>query len=385
MPETLIHVGDVLDVLPKLPARYFSAVCTSPPYFAMRDYGVPETSWPEIIYQPLDCVPPITVPAMRCCLGLEPTPAEYVAHLVHIFRAVRRTLNEHGTLWLVMGDCFATNPGNGRGRGERATLANGGANPHRSSSPRGHCSRQKNLLGIPWRVALALQADGWILRADNVWHKPNGMPESMRDRTTRAHEYIFVFSQRPRAYFWNADAVREEAVSGHRERPGEAQRGGPAIPPGASPHTGLRKPQPRENGRNLRSVWSIPTAPTTRTNHATFPPRIPELCVLAATSEGGVCVRCFRPWKRNHAGAWAPNCSCLTHTGEPMLMPAVVLDPFGGTGTTAIMANRHHRNAHLIEINPAAAVAAQNRVYDELGTVFNPVSFRHYKPAKVKP
>lgn len=243
---------------------------TSPPYFGLRDYGHDGQ------------------------LGLERTPDEYIAAMVEVFRCVRDLLADDGTLWLNLGDSY------------------GGS---------------KQLLGIPWRVALALQADGWVLRQDIIWHKPNPTPESVRDRCTKAHEYIFLLSKSER-YFYDADAIKEPVASSTIERlsqPTLAQQVGSDRVPGKT--NGRMKAVGSPDLRNKRSVWTVTTKPYKGAHFATFPPDLIEPCILAGSRVGDI-----------------------------------VLDPFIGSGTTAAVAIRHGRQYLGCELNPEYGPLQQERI-----------------------
>lgn len=410
MAEITIHCGDVLDVLPTLSAGSVSCIVTSPPYFRLRDYGVPSSDWPEITYRPMEWCP-----EMQCCLGHEDSPEAFVAHLVYVFRLLHRVLHRTGTAWLNLGDCYATNPGNGRGRGERATLGNGGGAPHRSGQNRsGHSLKRNNLLLIPHAVAMALRADGWRLRSDIVWAKAvsmcptysgSVMPESARNRPTMAHEALFLLAKSPR-YFYDDFAVRE--IAAVADNADDHQRGTAETP---SPF------------RNLRNVWTINPQPLRLRHHSTFPEALVEPCIRASTSERGVCPSCGAPWLRvvhvpkvpdevftarsapqdglirsgstrngklrGHGQKlqdwrnahppetvdWRPGCDCGSN--EPV--PATVLDPFGGAGTTALVAHRLRRDTLAIEINPQSAHAAARRVACRFGTLFDPIHVTNFE------
>lgn len=273
---------------------------TSPPYFGLRDYG------------------------MAGQLGLENTPAEYVAKMVEVFRGVRRVLREDGTLWLNLGDSYATN------RGYQVPSTKGGPKHSGSQAAGGKGSavpdglKPKDLLGVPWRVAFALQADGWYLRQDIVWQKPNPMPESVRDRCTKAHEYIFLLSKSERYYF-DADAIKEPAQNwGLRDR-SNFRNGTTDL---KLKQNGLIGKHDEENPtRNKRSVWTVTTKPFKGAHFATFPIALIEPCVLAGSKPGDT-----------------------------------VLDPFGGAGTTALAAMKHGRNAVLCELNPEYIGIARARI-----------------------
>lgn len=296
---------------------------TSPPYWGLRDYGVDRQ------------------------IGLEKTPQEYAENIVAVFREVRRALREDGTLWLNLGDCYATGagkvgdcPGGGKD-GERwkkvfgknahagSTAAAGLTSPNRMPIPG---LKPKDLVGIPWRVAFALQADGWYLRSDIIWSKPNPMPESVTDRPTKAHEYIFLLSKSKR-YYYDTEAIAEpQSESERRRRLLEADKGangkytmrrdgqtGARAPSesGACRNREGRQALAKKGTRNKRSVWTVPTRPYTGAHFAVFPPDLIRPCILAGCRPGGT-----------------------------------VLDPFAGSGTTGVVAEEEGRNSVLIELNP---------------------------------
>jgi len=314
--STHIIVRDCLEALCKLPDESVHCVVTSPPYWGLRDYGI------------------------NGQLGLESSFQDYLATMVKVFREVRRVLRKDGTLWLNMGDSYVHGvPGGGsvfdngrtdgrifyegdkaRGRTKISTFING--------------LKSKDLCGIPWRLAFALQADGWYLRSDIIWHKPNPMPESVTDRPTKSHEYVFLMSKSER-YFYDAEAVKEDRADNRENdgalKPSERNRGGRKD--------GFTKPNGIDlahlNGkRNRRSVWTIPTAPFPEAHFATFPPALVEPCILAGCPKGGL-----------------------------------VLDPFGGAGTTALIAERLGRETILIELNPQYAAMAERRLRDNNSSV----------------
>jgi site-specific DNA-methyltransferase (adenine-specific) len=285
---------------------------TSPPYFGLRDYGVAGQ------------------------IGLEPTPDEFVAQLVAVFREVRRVLRDDGTVWLNLGDSYAANVSTNGGYSEKSTLAGftsantKGRQANESGERRkiDHGVKPKDLLGIPWRVAFALQQDGWYLRQDIIWHKPNPMPESVRDRCTKAHEYIFLLSKSPKYYFdWQA---MQEPATGRPPGNKKPTKGGReyASAEGEHHHTAanLHNIEARET-RNRRSVWTVTTKPFKGAHFATFPPDLIEPCVLAGCPVGGT-----------------------------------VLDPFGGAGTTALVATKHNRKSFSCELNPAYSEMAEARL-----------------------
>jgi DNA modification methylase len=258
-------------------------------------------------------------------IGLEETPEAYVAKMVEVFREVKRVLRDDGTLWLNLGDSYNGN----RGRSTSFQSATETALP---SLPTGHGRTvkglgNKQLLGIPWRVAFALQQDGWYLRQDIIWHKPNPMPESVRDRCTKAHEYVFLLSKSERYYF-DLEAISEPVASATVKRLSQrtlAQQTGSSRVPGKT--NGPMKAVGNTERRNRRSVWSVATKPYKGAHFATYPPELIRPCILASCPKGGT-----------------------------------VLDPFGGSGTTAQVAIEEGRNAVLCELNPAYIELAKHRL-----------------------
>jgi DNA modification methylase len=389
-PWLTVYQGDCREVMASMEAESVHCVVTSPPYWGLRDYGIGGQ------------------------LGLEATPEEYVANMVAVFREVRRVLRADGTVWLNLGDSYAGGSGKS---GPRSGLADAGANsPEAMRRTLAELAEQyperqkvaglkpKDLVGIPWRVAFALQADGWYLRSDIIWSKPNPMPESVTDRPTKAHEYLFLLSKSPR-YYYDADAVREpDAGTDHNHRNVLDGRNG--------------------SGRNLRSVWSIATQPYPGAHFATFPEALVEPCVKAGTSERGVCPECGAPWVREvelgelvrddgsavklvepikrdaslsawsrpggkvetvvpnafherKTTGWRPSCGHTSdweewkhppatgwvRKGSPP-MPATVLDPFAGSGTTGRVAQRLGRRAVLIDLSGEYLTQAMRRNQD---------------------
>ena len=305
-----IIVGDSRDVLLMLPDQSVHCIVTSPPYFGLRDYGMADQ------------------------MGLEETPDAFVAGMVGVFREARRVLRDDGTLWLNLGDSYAGG-GNYRGVNSEASLSpkqrsNGGARgvSQLLGAKNTPGLKPKDLIGIPWRVAFALQADGWYLRQDIIWHKPNPMPESVRDRCTKAHEYIFLLSKSP-TYYYDMDAIAEPTVN-----PNSGKTWSDRKANGEPIRHGLQSAKFHKVGgfassdkRNRRSVWTITPKKFKGVHFATFPPDLIEPCILAGCPVGGT-----------------------------------VLDPFGGSGTTGLVAKSHGRNALLIELNPEYAAMAEARI-----------------------
>jgi DNA modification methylase len=340
---TRLYHGDVLDVLAQLPDGVAQTVVTSPPYWALRDYGTGTWTGGDPACQQRvggqvgDTKAPgaITagvrpgVDAGRCLecgavrvdqqVGLEPSPAEYVESLVAVFREVRRVLRDDGTVWLNLGDSYAGAGLNGSadfnerwyGRTSRKTAGRDRRKPDQTAVPDG--LKPKDMVGIPWRVALALQADGWYLRMDVVWSKPNPMPESVTDRPTTAHEYLFLLAKRER-YFYDSEAIREaHQPDGRRKTVHDHQT--PNSHPNYDNMGGGNERWPN-GGRNKRSVWTIPTEPVLDAHFATFPRALVRPCVLAGSREGDV-----------------------------------VLDPFAGSGTVALVARQLGRHSIGIDLN----------------------------------
>jgi len=298
-----VFFGDCRDTMRDLKAQGVRVQCcvTSPPYFGLRDYGHPGQ------------------------IGLEKTPAEYVAGLVDVFDGVRELLADDGVLWLNLGDSYGTGTTAARQPSKTSTKISAAA--HEAQGAR-HGGMAKQLMGMPWRVAFALQEAGWYLRQDIIWHKPNPMPESVTDRCTKAHEYLFLLTKSER-YFFDHVAIQEPETMKPQNRltPRKAN-------PDAKVH-GMPEYRQQEGGtgggmRNRRSVWSVNTAPYGGAHFATFPPALIEPCILAGCPEGGT-----------------------------------ILDPFGGAGTTGLVADRLNRNAILIELNPEYATMAHARIHGD--------------------
>ena len=326
-------------------------VVTSPPYWGLRDYG------------------------MNGQLGLEGTPEEYIENMVAVFREVWRVLRDDGTCWMNMGDCYNAYNHN------RGSAAGANKNHHEimPSADRGLSAQSlkpKDLVGMPWRLAFALQADGWYLRSDIIWAKPNPMPESVTDRPTKSHEYMFLLTKKPR-YYYDADAVREDGIKGAAGSRFDIGKTG-TRDGGDRAQSGYRN----GSGRNLRDVWHIATQPYPAAHFATYPEKLVEPCVKAGTSKKGICSKCGAGWvrvvereygfddssTRHIAGndktigqgwegtqrradvrttttGWRPACECNAPT-----VPAIVFDPFGGSGTTASVALKLGRRAVVMDI-----------------------------------
>jgi DNA modification methylase len=323
------HIGDCIDILPTLDPQSVQAIVTSPPYFGLRDYGLPPTDWPAISYAPMAGLPELDIPAWRGCLGLEPTLEMYTAHLVYVFRLAREVLKDDGVLWLNLGDSYASS-GKHATLGKKSGLNNGTLyeNSKKQTIPSGRAPtpkglKPKDLMLVPHRVALALQADGWYLRNDNIWHKPNCMPGSQKDRATRDHEYVFQLTKQARYYF-DMDAVRVKAQD-RDWKTWEERKALGGFDDGREKTT-LDNGQyslkhgagfaPVNGGRSLRTVWKIATKPYSEAHFAVMPPPLAELCIKASTKPGDS-----------------------------------VLDMFGGSGTTARAAVKLGRKAILIELS----------------------------------
>lgn len=384
--------GDALTVLRTLPDQSVQCCVTSPPYFGLRDYGV--------VGQ----------------LGLEKTPQLYVDAMVGVFSEVKRVLRDDGTLWLNIGDSYA---GSGKGgnpeEGKQATNR-GSQSIGVLYGKTGETARQaavtnvtrktfdgikaKDLIGIPWMLAFALRADGWYLRSDIIWHKPNPMPESVTDRPTKSHEYLFLLTKSER-YFYDADAIAEPSAETSILRLAqptlEDQQGSSRVPGKTN------GPMKAVGGstRNARSVWSITTVGYSEAHFATFPPKLIEPCILAGSAKQA-CEKCDAPWERisgrekqpeayadqkydtanplyatkRNMGAryqaelnanpkltlgFKPTCDC-ENSGTAS---SLILDPFGGAGTTGLVADRLGRDALLVELNPNYAEMARKRIHSD--------------------
>ena len=343
--------GDCREILKTIQDQSINCCVTSPPYFGLRDYGVAGQ------------------------IGLEQTPEQFVEQIVSVFREVRRVLRPDGTLWLNLGDSYATHrAGMQEDPMKTSTLART-RNQEVANKASRECERylkcptlpEKNLIGVPWMVAFALRADGWYLRQDIIWSKPNPMPESVTDRCTKAHEYLFLLTKSPR-YYYDQDAILEPIAQASVERLSQdvaSQNGSNRVPgktngsmkavgrahlPGNKSHKGTTAYEDGDelmrtkaglvdyaekvqnnpllaSWRNKRSVWTVTTQPFKDAHFATFPPALIEPCILAGCPKSGT-----------------------------------VLDPFGGAGTTGLVADRLQRNSILIELNHSYAAMARNRI-----------------------
>jgi DNA modification methylase len=434
-PDFTLYVGGAREVLATLPAGSVDCCVTSPPYWGLRDYGTgsweggdegcdhqrPSTSmnvgfnerWGQGAgarkqerksegQWPREC-PACGARRVDRQLGLESTPEEYVAALVGVFREVRRVLADTGTLWLNLGDSYS------------ATIRETGRNDDGvvSTSPdtwtwrmeqRDRAARRvgskpglaaKNLVGIPWRVAFALQADGWYLRSDIIWAKPSPMPESVTDRPTKAHEYVFLLAKQPR-YWFDQEAVREPGQDWTRGGPGVGIQETHHYGAGNGGNSGLPaiakryKDGAAASGRNVRSVWEIATQPYADAHFATFPEELARRCILAGCPEW-VCGTCGKPRERivqtqpgedakprlsderkanngflpPHAGYRGASVTATTgwsDCGHGDYRPGTVLDPFMGSGTTALVARKLGRRAVGVELNETYARLAARRL-----------------------
>lgn len=444
-----LYQADVLEALCKLKDDSVHCVVTSPPYWGLRAYPIRASIWlgdrnckhswgkPSRkkgiqgghnqgnraddpggpVYWP---TPDTHSGFCRACgawkgvLGIEPTLELYLLHMVAVFREVHRVLRCDGTLWLNMGDAYAQG---GRRRTdlkrardiERAQAysydvrgwrpawhAFQGVNRDAGTNVAG--LKTKDLIGMPWRLALALQADGWYIRSDIIWHKPNPLPESVRDRPTKAHEYLFLLTKRKR-YYYDQQAIREDGS----KRPWNSSKMGqyPKLRSASKSERallrtrgfGTKHPPYAQTGRNSRTVWTIPTQRSSELHFATFPEKLVEPCILAGTSEKGCCSSCRAPYQRivarhryatrrgntgkfdptgfthqdkgRHLTAsqtlgWERACTCKPHKTRKTI-PCLVLDPFAGTSTTGIVALKHKRHFLGIELSSSYCRISKKR------------------------
>lgn len=355
MQANRIIQGDALAVLKTLPDGCVQTCVTSPPYYGLRDYGTAQwvggndvscdhetaiEKWTQKNFlrsagvtglgnqggaaraRLREC-PGCGASRVDVQIGLEETPAEYVSKIVEAFREVRRVLKDDGTLWLNLGDSYSNDNkwgGSTSGKHVQGLHGKSGARDRRVTG-----LAPKNLIGIPWRVAFALQDDGWILRSDIIWHKNNPMPESVADRPTKSHEYIFLFAKSER-YYYCADAIREECVTESNVR-NRAKEGGWANGALLTPIGKGEREWNHPLGRNKRSVWTVNTQPYPGAHFAVMPPKLVEPCILAGSRPGDV-----------------------------------VLDPFSGSGTVPMVAVQTGRQYLGVELNPEYIKLAHKRL-----------------------
>ncbi len=333
-----ILAGCCLSILSTLPAQSINTCVTSPPYWGLRDYGITGQ------------------------LGLESSVHDYVRNIVNVFREVRRVLRDDGTVWVNLGDSYASQGGAGQ-QGKHGQRNSRTHTQHPLLASANTCGlKPKDLVGIPWRVAFALQEDGWYLRSDIIWAKPNPMPESVTDRPTKSHEYIFLLSKSER-YYYDADAIAEPVTASTVERISQPtigdQRGSDRVPGktngpmkavvkrsgNKARKPGIDRGCPEGTGsnvcgsvpwegatRNKRTVWSVTTKKFSEAHFATYPADLIEPCILAGCPEGGT-----------------------------------ILDPFFGAGTTGLVADRNGRHCVGIELNPAYVRIAERRLRKDAG------------------
>jgi DNA modification methylase len=431
MKRNTIYHGDALEVLKTFPDNSIDCCVTSIPYWGLRDYGTGK--W---IGGDKNCKHQRKKHGDKCItgtrnviggtgngiykdvcnmcgairkdaqIGLEKTPGEFVTKIVKVFMEVLRVLKPTGTLWLNIGDTYAQSSyGTGGGWAKNEKPYHNAPSQKRSlfSDPGyKHGLKNKNIVGIPFRVAFALQEAGWYLRQDIIWNKPNPMPESVTDRCTKAHEYIFLLSKSPN-YYYDAEAIKTESFDPNDDRGGRGNQ--KRIP--TEKISGIRNSgiYPKAN---KRSVWTVTTQPYSEAHFATFPEKLIEPCILAGTSEKGCCSECGKPYKRivkkkliptykasfnsvidkrdleadiqdqgsnrskdGHKPLWAyysetvgwrATCKC-----EAEIVPAIVLDPFNGSGTTTILSRKKGRDSIGIELNEKYIEMSNKRSHKELG------------------
>lgn len=390
--QTIVE-GDCLEVLAGLPAKSVQCVMTSPPYWGLRSYGFKADD-----------------PARKKMIGMEPTFDRHLWNLVRVFREVRRVLRDDGTLWLNYGDSHANDEKWGGGQSSQLNRRASGVTP---CVPHKGCRTglpSKNLIGMAWRIAFALQADGWILRRDIIWHKRSPMPESARDRPTKAHEYVFLFSKSPR-YFYDQEAGRESTRGSDTHGKGRAPH---EMPKTMSMGEGIKNNVSFSaatwgavQSRNARSVWTLSSEPFAGAHFATFPTELVARCLRPGTSLTGCCSTCgapwrriiereriatrpgtgskvsidrrtgeslqcsYRPWAAEEVGnrdpkrhvthfqttGWQRGCE---HEVEPV--SCAVLDPFAGSGTVGVVCRRMGLNFIGIELSPEYAAMARKRI-----------------------
>jgi DNA modification methylase len=449
------YVGDCLNVLRNMPGNSVHCCVTSPPYYGLRDYGT--ASWEggdsacDHLGEPFRTSANVNAntdsggddvknkekrqPFGETCgkcgarrvdqqIGLEKSPAEFIANLVAVFREVRRVLHPSGTAWVNMGDSYANDAKwGGSTGGKHVKELHGSKGNGRTKKNTG--LKQKDLMGMPWMLAFALRDDGWYLRQDIIWAKPSPMPESVVDRCTKSHEYVFLLAKNP-TYFYDHETIKERSLSA-----GVPMKTADGWDTGEGSHGTIHRngrEQGHANGnipplKNRRSVWNVASAPYAEAHFATYPPELIRPMIRAGTSEKGVCSRCLSPWVRvtekqklkrerpneyvkrqperplgdkladapsevrasasarmgrgagwregkvstcsnSVAGVvvttrgWQPSCKC--EAGEPV--PATVIDIFGGSGTSGMVARQEGRRCILIELNPKYAALHRARV-----------------------
>jgi len=439
--------GDCLKSLRNLAPKSVNTCVTSPPYFGLRDYGTAEWEggdegcnhsyqvktpynkdfnerWGNSPGQKKQESQRHEVTYKGVCkkcgairkdsqIGLEETPEEFVENLVKVFKEVKRVLRDDGTVWLNLGDSYIS--GKSRYSTKEQSILGGGNNEQKLGRLQrggkkdfyGHpFYKDKDLAGIPWRVAFALQQDGWYLRQDIIWHKPNPMPESVRDRCTKSHEYIFLLSK-SKKYYYDNEAIKEDAVTGKdlgilrsKQNMSDKYVSAHAQSIQDRKESGIDSRKAGTGKRNKRSVWTVTTKPFKGAHFAVFPMDLIEPCVLAGCPEK-VCVECSEPYKRitsrnsnplevddstldrygnGKAGVhrkvggqyqkwlnenplvtvgWEKQCDCKTNETKG----GIVIDPFGGSGTTGLVAQNNNRNAILLELNPEYIEIAESRLY----------------------
>lgn len=298
-----LHVGDALEVLKTLDSESVNTCVTSPPYYGLRDYGHDGQ------------------------VGRESTPEEFISNLVQIFREVKRVLSKDGTLWVNIGDSYCGTGSKGEYQDPKNKKGRNGQSKSLTQKLEG--VKSKDLIGIPWMLAFALRADGWYLRQDIIWHKPNPMPESVQDRCTKSHEYIFLMSKSPKYYF-DSDSIKEPLSEKSDVEYRNNLRKGKEYNV-KSPYKSNFPSSFNLDGKNKRSVWTVSTKPYSGAHFAVYPPELIETCIKAGCPEGGI-----------------------------------VLDPFFGSGTTGETANRLGRKFLGIELNPEYAEIAYKRSIKQL-------------------
>lgn len=358
--KQVIH-AHVIDGLRQIPDRSVQCVVTSPPYWALRDYGLAPSPWQSIEYSPMAGLPTICIPEGLACLGLETTPEAFVGHMLLVFREVYRVLADDGVCWVNIGDTYNSHPGQRKSTDLAGAKQRTNAGSVLVGSSHAPSIRAKDLVGIPWRLAFALQSDGWILRQSCIWHKPSPLPESVTDRCTKSHENVFLLAKQPKYYF-DASAIAEPCVKGaagsefHTGKTGDHQQGRASTKPRANGGASFGKQNHDATGtgqqsrtydrpvyetRNCRDVW-----PFTEDEFQQF---------LEWKSQQSVSPDVWRVASRSYHGAhfavMPPQLAerCVLSGSRP---GDTVLDPFAGSGTTLAVAIEHGRHAVGVELNP---------------------------------